>query len=216
MEPTDNNASTSISLEPLEDHLEKIVQDFEEFKQTALANIGSDAITLEELIDMYIFSGGMSLPADSNEAESLLPPDQEQSAYLQSTDDFNFDAEFLFADEMAEDASQNVMRIRYGDLKYQGAADSIIGSCSAESVFHSFMKSFTAPRKGRRSSHKKVNVKKNGDGATRRKYIKKRYKQIIEANEDIIAHHMGIKNLNRQVSSKLPNSTFKLINHFVI
>lgn len=200
MEPTDNNASNSISHEPLEDHLEKIVQDFSEFKKIALTNC-SDAITLEELMDVYIFSGGASLPADSNEDESTLHPQQEQYAYIES---INFDEEYQLTDEMAEDTSQNVMHIRYGDLKYQGAADSIIGNSSAETVFQSFMKSFTAPGRGRKNSQKKVNAKRNRDGTTKRKYIKKRYIQIIEANEDIIAQHMGVTNVNGRVSSILP------------
>ncbi|KAG6394177.1 hypothetical protein SASPL_144758 [Salvia splendens] len=161
-------------------------------------------MTLEELIDIFI-TGGVNSPGDFNESGSMVPPHQDQSA----AHGLNFDTEVyltdILPDEITVDLNQNdtgsfpdscpavntnlcegaggsgsrVTRIRYGDLKCHGVADQIIGSSSAETVFHSVMKSFRTPRAGRKNLWKQEHVKKNGNGTTSRKYIKKKYKEII-------------------------------------
>ncbi|XP_047955510.1 uncharacterized protein LOC125201437 [Salvia hispanica] len=200
MEHANNNGSNLANHEVLNDYLEKVVRDFNEFRRRLGAN-RTGAMTLEELIDIFI-TGGVNSPGDFNESGSMVPPHQDQSA----AHGLNFNTEVyltdILPDEITVDLNQNdtgsldyptvntnpgegaggsdsrVTRIRYGDLKCHGVADQIIGSSSAETVFHSVMKSFRTPRAGRKNLWKQEHVKKNGNGTTSRKYIKKKYKEI--------------------------------------
>lgn len=209
MEPANNNASNLVGHEVLDDNLEKIVQDFNEFQRMS----GASTMTLKDLIDIYITSGGVNSPVDSNEPKSTVPPHQEQSA-----DGFNFDDILLtdiMADGTTDDMSQNdtgsfpdtsayvntsdsrVTHLRYGDLKCQGVAERIMGSGSAETVFHTFMSSLKIPGAGKKNLRRQVHVKKDSNGTTRRKYSKRKYKQIIETKEDA-AHQMEITTLKNK------------------
>ncbi|KAG6392426.1 hypothetical protein SASPL_146645 [Salvia splendens] len=203
MEHANNNGSNLANHEVLNDCLEKVVRDFNEF-QRKLGASRTGAMTLEELIDIYITSG-VSSPGDLNESGSTVPPHQDQSA----AHGLNFDTEVYLTDilpdkitvglnqndtgsfpdayptvntnpcEGAGSSDSRVTHIRYGDLKCHGVADQIIGSSSAETVFHSVMKSFRTPSAGRKNLWKQEHAKKNGNGTNSRKYIKRRYKEII-------------------------------------
>lgn len=197
MEHAKSNRSNLANYEVLNDYLEKVVRDFDEFRRR-LGATRTGAMTLEELIDIYI-TGGVNSPGDFNESGSMVPPHQDQSA----AHGLNFDTEVYSTDtvdlkqndtgsfpdaypiantnprEGAGGSDSKVTRIKYGDLKCHGVADQIIGSSSAETVFHSVMKSFRSPRAGRKNLWKHEQVKKNGNGTTSRKYIKRKYKEII-------------------------------------
>ncbi|KAL1537204.1 hypothetical protein AAHA92_29743 [Salvia divinorum] len=201
MEHANNKANNLANQEVLNDYLEKVVRDFDEF-QRRLGASRTGAMTLEDLIDLYI-TGGANSPVDLNEPGSMVPPHQDQSAH-----GFNFDTEVyltdILPDETTVDLNQNgagsfsdacpnvntnshegaggsdirVTHIRYGDLKCHEVADQIIGSSSAETVFHSVMKSFRTSRAGRKNLRRQENIEKNGNRTTSRKYIKRKYKEI--------------------------------------
>ncbi|KAH6833560.1 hypothetical protein C2S53_005364 [Perilla frutescens var. hirtella] len=231
LKPTDNNTCSSESHEVFDDHLEKIVQEFNEFQGRMSEKCCNGSMRLEDLIDMYINSGGVIVnsPVDLTESES----DQVQSAHGFSINREIQESDIMIDEIMVrEDTSQNdtgnfpdssatvkthsrvgaggnnlkVTHIRYGDLNCPGVADSVIGSvsgCSAETVFRSVMKSFRTPAgAGGKNLWQQVGVKESGGGTTSREIIKRKYKQITETEEET-ASRMEITTIkNRESSAK--------------
>ncbi|PIM98490.1 hypothetical protein CDL12_29030 [Handroanthus impetiginosus] len=182
----------------------------------------------EDLVDLYINNGGQNasqttgdqyidLLEDFNEFESTLPPDELEGTHRQSRNGFNIDKEIqeseIMIKEMVEDTSQNVdgsfpaysktmninshvTYIRYGDLNYNGAAGDIIASVfgggHSENVFGSVMRFLKTPC-----------VNENGKERTRRrKRVKRKYRGVVETEEETARRMEMMKIKNREAAAK--------------
>lgn len=247
MEPININANNSELQEVTDDKLEKVVKDFNEFRERMAQSSSSGDMELEDVIDLYINSGGensystpqttwgqvTALLEDFNKFESTLLPHQVQSAHVQSTHGFNIDREIqeteMMIQEMTEDTSQNetesfpdssqtninshvgvgssskVTHIRYGDLNCHETAGGIIGSVfggSSETVFGSVMRFFRTPGAGGMNYWPHVGMKENADRTTRRRRVKRKYRGVIETEEETADRMERTKIKNREAAAK--------------
>lgn len=197
MEPINTNTNMEFQ-EVLDDHLEMIVQDFNEFRERMAQSNSNGAIKLEDLIDLFIDKGREN---SCGTEHNTLPPHQLQSEHM---DSFNSDTQIqeseLMVQKMTENTSQNdggsflessktlnvyshmgvgnrVTHIRYGDLNCHEAAydiiDGIFGG-SAATGLDSVM----------RRLRTELGVKGNGDRTNGRTKVKRKYRGVTETEEE--------------------------------
>lgn len=242
MEATTTTADHPETQQVLNDRLEKVLQDFNEFREKMSQSSLSGAMKLEDLIDLYINSGGensysmsqttqdhfTAILEDFNNFENMLQPNQVVSADIQSRNEFSIETQIqdseIMIKEMAEDISHNtnesfpaasqtlhtnfnlgldsgsgsssrVTYIRYGDLNSYEAASGIIGSVfgsGSETVFDSVMRFF-------RPWGANENAKKR---TIRRKRVKRKYRGVIETEEETSLRLERTKIKNREAAAK--------------
>lgn len=113
---TDN--SEELQQPIIDDGLEKVVQDFNEFRKRIVQSSSSDAVKFEDLVDLYISNGGDNLHStspttqgqleDTHEFDSILTPNQVESTHIHSRyGDRDIQESEMMIKKMAEDANQN-------------------------------------------------------------------------------------------------------------
>ncbi|KAL3627231.1 hypothetical protein CASFOL_028594 [Castilleja foliolosa] len=135
MEPINANPDNS-EAQVIDDNLDKIVQDFTEFRDKISQTTSSNDMKLEDIIDLYINNScenpyDESLTDQSQFTDLLLsapPPHQVTSPQKQhnETNGYNMDSETQETQNVNVNDG-NVTYIRYGDLNYDGAAGDFIG-----------------------------------------------------------------------------------------
>ncbi|KAK4439488.1 hypothetical protein Salat_0283700 [Sesamum alatum] len=109
----------------INDRLEKVLQDFNEFREKMSQSSSSGAMKLEDLVDLYINNGGENsystsqttqdhlamILEDFNKFENMLPPNQVVSPDIQSRNGFSIQTQIqeseIMIKEMAEGISHN-------------------------------------------------------------------------------------------------------------
>ncbi|KAI3456603.1 hypothetical protein Pfo_013266 [Paulownia fortunei] len=250
MEPISTSSDNSEVEQVIDDGLEKVVQDFNEFRERMSQSSSSGTMKLEDLVDLYINNSGensygtsqttqghfTTLLEDFNKFESMLPAHQVESAHMQSRNGFNIDREMqdseMMIKELVKDTSQNdtgsfpasfqtvnvnshvgagsssnrVTYIRYGDLNYHGAAGGIIDSVfgdGSETDFSSVMRFFRTPDEGGMNFWPQVGLNDNANRkTTRRKRVKRKYRGVIETEEETASRMEKTKIKNREAAAK--------------
>ncbi|GER33824.1 RNA polymerase sigma factor RpoS [Striga asiatica] len=133
MEPIKNtNADNNTEAQQtMDEHLEKIVQDFNEFREKMSGKNSNEPMKLEDLVDLYIDNGCENYSHAEPQAnhdqfttqQHVGPIDSESQENFQTYEEENVNLNFDFGPD-----SDGVTYIRYGDLNYEGAAGEFIGS----------------------------------------------------------------------------------------
>ncbi|KAG8385907.1 hypothetical protein BUALT_Bualt03G0093900 [Buddleja alternifolia] len=228
------NTNADSSQQFIDDHqLDKVVQDFNEFREKISQSSLSDDMKLEDLIDLYINNSGESphntsqpiqdqftaLLEDFNMFESMLPSDQVESS---SNNGFNIDTDIqeseMMIKEMSENTSQSatesfsadsqtvsmnrVTYIRHGERNYCGTGADIFGSVfggGSEIISDSVMKYF---KRGMKFCQQ---VSRNGNAnrsSSTRKRVKRKYRGVIETDEETKLRLERTKIKNREAAAK--------------
>lgn len=210
MEPINTNTEFQ---ETFDDHLEMIVQDFNEFRERMAESSSDGTIKLEELIDLFIDNGKenscsiehntQNLLEDFNKSKNTLPPHQLQSAHI---DSFNINTQIQESEMMVQQMTQNTSQNDGGSFldtsetlnvnSLMGAGNMVThiryGDLHCHEAAYGIIGSVfggsaaTSLDSVIRCLRTELGVKGNCERTNSRTKVKRKYRDIVETEEEML------------------------------